>query len=191
MTMNKNERILNIMDNIKAIYEEEEDAEQRELEIVISNLNNLLDLLEKASNIYINNSKMLRIEGKSNPEKPKTENKEDFLAKKEFRVFRGALWGSLKNFPRRERNGLVAIIKNNLIAFESNLELGRRMPSMRLKKYQEAQYNLESINSAFKLSVRQRYIGRKFYRYIFSYYSALAKTLDNLIESSTRKEITQ
>lgn len=189
--MNKNDRILNIMDNIKAIYEEEEDAEQRELEIVISNLNNLLDLLEKASGIYINNSKMLRVEDKNNLEKSKTEDKEDLLAQKESRVFRDALWGSLNSFPRRERNGLIAIIKNNLIAFESNLELGRRMPSMRLKKYQEAQYNLEAINSALKLSVRQRYIGRKFYRHIFSYYSALTKTLDNLIESSTRKEITQ
>lgn len=159
---------------VKTKDQEKKEAEKEEIDRVTSNLKNLLK-----------NAKDL---GLDESDKPKEADKANLLVQEEFHVFRNALWGALKNFPKWERNGLVVIIKNNLVEFDSNITLGRYVPSIRLKKYQEAQCNLEIINSSLELAMRQNYIGKKFYRYISVYSSILGKMLTNLIKNSAKRK---
>ena len=126
---------------VKTKDQEKKEAEREEIERVESNLRNLLK-----------NAKDLGLD--ESDDKPKEADKANLLVQEEFHVFRNALWSSLKNFPQWERNGLVVIIKNNLVEFDSNITLGWYVPSIRLKKYQEAQCNLEIINSSLELAMR-------------------------------------
>ena len=106
----------------------------------------------------------------------------------EFYILRNCLWSSLKNFPKWERNGLTVIMKQNLIDFEANLNLGRFIPSLRKQKYQMAQTNLEAIKSCIELARQQEYISKKFYRYLSTYTSIVGKMMTSLIKTSTARK---
>jgi four helix bundle protein len=93
------------------------------------------------------------------------------------------IYPALKNFPKAEKYALSQTLKNSFFDILKNISLANKVKSKRIYYSQEADGNLQTLKVLIKLSCKEKYISKTFFRDIDLELTEIGKMIGGFIKS--------
>ena len=93
------------------------------------------------------------------------------------------IYPAIKNFPKAEKYALSQTLKNSFFDILKNISLANKVRSKRVYYAQGADGDLQTLKVLIKLSYREKYISKKFFKDIDLELTEIGKMIGGFIKS--------